>query len=91
MGAGGAPAGPLAAMRDEHEDIEGTLARVSEVGAPGEAADLLLHLVEVARAHFLKEEQVLFPMAEETLAEATLLELGERWAERRLGPRADPA
>ena len=53
-----------------------------------EARGLLLHLIDVARPHFAKEEDVLFPMAETALPEATLLRLGEEWASRRLGNAA---
>lgn len=77
-------AGPLAVMREEHLDIETSLARALETRDVGEARDLLLHVIDVARPHFAKEEDVLFPMAERALAEETLLRLGERWAEQRL-------
>ncbi len=83
-------AGPLAAMRAEHEEIEAGLARARGAAEAGEVADLLLRVVEVVRPHFAKEEQVLFPAAEEVLPAATLLELGERWAEARLAPGGRP-
>lgn len=86
----GAVVGPLAAMRAEHEEIEADLARARTAGEAGEVADLLLRVVEVVRPHFAKEEQVLFPAAEEILPAATLLELGERWAEARLAPGGRP-
>lgn len=87
MEAEGALAGPLAAMRAEHEEIEAALTRAATAPGPGEAAEDLLRAVAVARGHFQKEEQVLFPAAEELLGEAVLVGLGERWAERRLrGP-----
>jgi len=74
----------VAVMREEHLDIEASLARALETGDVDEARDLLLHVIDVARPHFAKEEDVLFPLAERALAEETLLRLGERWAERRL-------
>jgi iron-sulfur cluster repair protein YtfE (RIC family) len=77
--------GPIAVMRSEHLDIEESLSRARETDDLEEATDLLLHVVDVARPHFAKEEDVLFPMAGELLDEATLLALGDRWAGRRLG------
>ena len=76
---------PIAAMRSEHLDIEASLSRACETDDLKEARDLLLHVVDVARPHFAKEEDVLFPLAEQLLDEGTLLELGDRWAGRRLG------
>lgn len=80
--------GPIAVMRTEHLDIESSLARACETDDLEEARDLLLHVVDVARPHFAKEEDVLFPLAEQLLDEGTLLELGDRWAGRRLGGAA---
>jgi len=77
--------GPIAVMRSEHLDIEESLSRARETDDLEEATDLLLHVVDVARPHFAKEEDVLFPMAGELLDEGTLLALGDRWAGRRLG------
>jgi len=75
--------GPLAVMRMEHNEIEGSLQRLQEVQDLTEAKNLLLHAVQVARAHFAKEEQVLFPMAKQMLAESKLELLAAKWAELR--------
>ncbi|MBI2847313.1 MAG: hemerythrin domain-containing protein [Chloroflexi bacterium] len=77
------PMGPLAVMRMEHDEIEGASARIKEVQDIAEARALALSLVQVARNHFAKEEQILFHMAEEVLDEDTLERLGVQWAERR--------
>lgn len=79
----GAEAGPIPVMRMEHDEIEGSLARVQEVRDLDQARNLVLHAIETAREHFSKEEHVLFPMAEQVLDEATLERLGDQWAERR--------
>ncbi len=50
--------GPLAVMRMEHNEIEGSLGRLQEAQDLIEAKNLLLHAIETARAHFAKEEQV---------------------------------
>jgi iron-sulfur cluster repair protein YtfE (RIC family) len=75
--------GPLAVMRLEHEQIEGGLARLPGLGDLGQARELLLQVVRVARDHFAKEEQVLYPMAHQALGEAKLAELGALWAAQR--------
>ena len=76
--------GPLAVMRAEHAEVEGTLERLTRVEDVQEAETLADHLATVAREHFAKEEQVLFPMAEELLGEEALRSLGEQWAAQRL-------
>jgi hemerythrin-like domain-containing protein len=75
--------GPLAVMRMEHNEIEGSLERLQEVQDLAEAKNLLLHAVETARAHFAKEEQVLFQMAGQMLDASKLNQLGAKWAELR--------
>jgi iron-sulfur cluster repair protein YtfE (RIC family) len=77
------PSGPVAVMRREHEQIEGDLSRAQEVSDLAQAQQLVLHAVQVARDHFIKEEEVLFPMAEQTLGEEALRELGTQWARER--------
>ena len=72
--------GPIAVMRAEHEEVEGTLERLTQVEDVHEAKALAAHLVTVAHEHFAKEEQVLFPMAEQLLSADELRGLGERWA-----------
>ncbi len=81
----GGSVGPLAVMRMEHEEVEGTLAALAEVEDVGAAKTLAARLAAVARSHFAKEEQVLFPMAEQALGAERLLVLGDEWQRRRLG------
>jgi regulator of cell morphogenesis and NO signaling len=84
----GADGGPLAVMRIEHQEVESLLAELQESGPGEDACDLAARLVALARDHFAKEEQILFPMAEEMMGEQRLLELGREWAGRRLPRRA---
>ena len=77
------PMGPLAVMRREHEEIEGTLAGLQEVQDTAEAQRMLLYAIRVARDHFAKEERILYPMAEKALDAETLSQLGAQWAEHR--------
>ncbi len=76
-------AGPLAVMRDEHDEIEGSVDRLLGGVSLEEGRDLLERIAARARDHFAKEEQVLFPMAEQRLGVEALEEIGERWAEER--------
>lgn len=80
LGEGAGPTGP---MRDEHDEIRETLSRLPTVDDVDEARDILLHAIYTARDHFRKEEQMLFPLAENELSLSTLNELGEQWAEVR--------
>jgi hemerythrin-like domain-containing protein len=61
--------GPLAVMRMEHSAIEGAFERLPDSTEAEEARSLLLYLVDVAREHCVKEEQILFHMAEQALGE----------------------
>ncbi len=76
-------AGPLAVMRSEHEEIEGTLEGFAGIEDLSEAKRQLLHVVSVARGHFGKEEQILYKLAEQTLDEGVLSDLGMAWAKKR--------
>lgn len=70
------PQGPLAVMRSEHEHIDTLLEDL-------ETWPRILELIEVCRRHFLKEEQVLFPLARQVLDEGRLQALGLQWAHAR--------
>jgi len=75
--------GPVTVMRAEHEEIDANLAALRAASDEGAARRALLRVVLVAREHFAKEEQVLFPMAEELLGGEALARLGAEWAARR--------
>ncbi len=79
----GVQVGPLAVMRMEHDQIDNILTRVAEVGDLAQARSLVLQVTQIARDHFAKEEQVLFPMAKRALDGNTLTQLGREWAEQR--------
>jgi regulator of cell morphogenesis and NO signaling len=75
--------GPLTVMRMEHDEIENILARVQEVQDLVETQRLVLNVIQVARDHFAKEEQILFPAADHMLGLESLAQLGKRWAAQR--------
>ena len=80
----GAQSGPLAVMRMEHDRIEGAIVRLRDAADTDEARALLRDIAGTARAHFAKEERVLFPLAERALGDAELTALGARWADERI-------
>jgi hemerythrin-like domain-containing protein len=75
--------GPVAVMRAEHAQIEGTLDQIPAAEDLDQAKRLLMHTITLARQHFAKEEQVLFPMAQQVLDDQELFELGAQWAKGR--------
>jgi hemerythrin-like domain-containing protein len=79
----GTQMGPLVVMRSEHEQIEAALEAVPEVADLDEARRQLLAAIEVARGHFAKEEQILFPTAQQVVGDEKLQELGRQWSQRR--------
>jgi hemerythrin-like domain-containing protein len=75
--------GPLAVMRDEHREIDNLLDAAGQESDLGALRSLIGRLLALAHGHFQKEEQVLFAMARRFLDDATLTEIGDRWAESR--------
>lgn len=77
------PIGPLEVMRHEHHEIERDLGRVSETTDDTALSRLLSGVIHAARAHFEKEERVLFPMSHMHLDAGKLRQLADAWAARR--------
>jgi iron-sulfur cluster repair protein YtfE (RIC family) len=74
------PAGPLAVMRTEHQQIETRLAGLADSITLDQAIDLFSRTIKLARAHFAKEEQILYPLAIQTLDIQELNRLGHTWS-----------
>jgi hemerythrin-like domain-containing protein len=68
---------------EEHQEIDGNLARVKKSTQVNEARELLLAAVAYSRRHFDKEERIVFPMAERILKNKTLTALGQTWMDQR--------
>ena len=79
----GTQSGPLAVMRMEHDQIVNLLERIPSAPDLAQTRALAAQMIEVSRAHFQKEEQVLFRMARQFLDDATLSALGTKWSARR--------
>lgn len=70
-------------MEQEHGVIENMLAQIQDARDAERARVLVLDVIEAARLHFMKEERMAFPTAEQLLGQTELMRLGERWAEAR--------
>ena len=75
--------GPLTVMRAEHREIDELLEAAGRADDAENLKATINRLLNLAREHFLKEEQILFAMARQFLNEATLTTLGDEWATRR--------
>lgn len=67
----------------EHKEMDGSLQRVQEATRLDSARRQLLAAVAHSRAHFDKEERIVFPLAERMLNAKTLSSLGQTWMEQR--------
>ena len=76
MGGGG---GPVAVMRADHEQIEGMLGEIADGTNRDQVARTVREVVGLTRDHFDKEENILFPMAEQVLDEKVLEDLSAPW------------
>ncbi|MCZ7584772.1 MAG: hemerythrin domain-containing protein [Deltaproteobacteria bacterium] len=85
----GRGSGPVAVMRDDHEQIEGLFEGFPETASADEIRRHLLHAIRFARDHFAKEERALFPMAHEILGDDVLHAMGRAWADARRVTLAD--
>ncbi|MFO1475871.1 MAG: hemerythrin domain-containing protein [Verrucomicrobiota bacterium] len=70
-------------FEQEHEEIDGALLKVHEAARVADARRLLTAAVQASRKHFVREERIVFPLAEEFMKSDTLQKLGETWTRRR--------
>ncbi len=70
----GREVGPIAVMEFEHDQAKSNLRRFREEGF----TEYLVDAVDILLQHFAKEEQVLFPMAQQMLTEDEKQELLEK-------------
>jgi hemerythrin-like domain-containing protein len=76
--------GPLAVMLMEHAQITDLLGQIESAASLEEGIAFAAQMIQITRAHFQKEEQVLFRMARQFLNEDELSSLGAKWKERRI-------
>jgi hemerythrin-like domain-containing protein len=75
--------GPLGAMRSEHQQIEDLFAGVHSVGDLDALRGRVQEMIDVAREHFQKEDEIVLPVAVEAVEEDALERLGQQWARLR--------
>jgi hemerythrin-like domain-containing protein len=70
-------------FEQEHEEIDGALLKVQDAQRLPEARRLLSAAVQASRKHFVREERIVFPLAERFMKADTLVKLGETWTRQR--------
>jgi len=74
---------PLHVMKLEHSEIERQLEVLERHTDPAVLAREILGMLEFTKAHFAKEEHVLFPMAEQCVGSSKLGTLTSQWSKQR--------
>lgn len=67
----------------DHDIIKAGLSRVLNCAGAEEARQTLLDILAKTRKHFLKEETIIFPIADRELSRQSQEHLGAEWARRR--------
>jgi hypothetical protein len=75
---------PLGLMRNEHDGIEQALVAFPQIQDLHKAHAGAQFMLEVARQHCSREEQMVYPVAQALLSRKELLRLGEQWAARQI-------
>jgi hemerythrin-like domain-containing protein len=82
---------PLVEMLEDHARIRGLVMQLSDEVIGGNVRSETLHEIgERLEAHIRLEEQVAFPLIEESLSEVALTELAARLEVKEAGPRVEP-
>ena len=71
------------ALTEAKKRMEQSLEKVEDAQDLQDAVDWIHYCIGFAREHFRKEEEFLFPLADEMLSEGELARLGHAWAEVR--------
>ena len=72
----------LTRLNHDHHELDAVLKKVETLEDFGEARRQMKAALAKARAHFIDEEQNVFPVIERVLHQATLVELGNAWKAR---------
>ncbi len=73
----------IAEMHAEHDEIRAGLERIEDARNIREAVDAVHQTLAVARRHFRKEEEVLYPLARQSLSHEEQSRLANAWAAAR--------
>lgn len=74
---------PLQEVRNDHRELYDMLNELCDVTDSSQARQLARQVVQLGRVHFTREEDTLFPLAEQHLDKKRLLDAGDEWAKRR--------
>jgi hemerythrin-like domain-containing protein len=72
----------LTRLNHDHHELDAVLKKVETLEDFGKARRQMKAALAKARAHFIDEEQNVFPVIERVLHQATLVELGNAWKAR---------
>lgn len=75
--------GPLGAMRNEHQQIDELFAGIRAISDIDLLRGRVQEMIDVAREHFQKEDEIVLPVAVETVDAETLERVGQQWARLR--------
>jgi len=75
--------GPLHCLQDDHNSMDQELRKLFSIADVASLKAAIKAILETARGHFAKEEQVLFPVARRTFDVERRKHLGEHWAKFR--------
>lgn len=78
--------GPLGAMRNEHQQIDELFAGIASIRDLDVLRGRVQEVIDVAREHFQKEDEIVLPVAVETVQGDVLERLGQQWARLRQVP-----
>lgn len=78
--------GPLGAMRSEHQQLEELFAGVHAISDLDALRGRVQEMIDVAREHFQKEDEIVLPVAVETVEAEVLDRMGQQWARLRQVP-----
>ena len=70
-------------MRADHQKIRHGLEQIEDAQDTNKALNAIPEILDTARRHFQKEEEILYALAEKVLDDETLSRLGETWAAER--------
>lgn len=82
--------GNLGRLSTEHQQLYDRFHQVQEAPRAVESRSLLLSAIVIAREHLSYEEQVIFPLIDQTLQTDSLEELGAAWRQQHEALVAEP-
>jgi hemerythrin-like domain-containing protein len=73
----------FAELQADHQEFRHALEQIADAEDVKQALNAIPEILDMARRHFQKEDEVLYPLAEELLGDEILCQLGETWAAER--------